>query len=166
MSAGRDADRLSALAHETGAAAFPADATDFEAVDGVVHETVERYGRLDGVVNCVGSLLLKPAHLTTYEEFSSTVTTNLTSSFAAATYGSWGIRVNAISPGLTETPLTARITGNEKAKASSEAMHALGRIGQPGDVASAIEWILSDRASWVTGQVVGVDGGLGRVRSA
>ena len=43
-------------------------------------------------------------------------------------------------------------------------MHALQRIGQPDEVASAIEWLLDPAQSWVTGQVLGVDGGLGTVR--
>ena len=84
---------------------------------------------------------------------------------AAATYGARGVRVNAVAPGLVDTPLAARITRNDKARERSEAMHALGRIGTPDDVAEAIDWLLSDRTSWVTGQVLGVDGGLGRVRS-
>jgi NAD(P)-dependent dehydrogenase (short-subunit alcohol dehydrogenase family) len=84
---------------------------------------------------------------------------------AAATYGKAGIRVNAIAPGLVDTPLTERITGNEAARSASEAMHALGRIGTPSDIAASIEWLLSDGASWVTGQSIGVDGGLGQVRS-
>ena len=44
-------------------------------------------------------------------------------------------------------------------------MHPLGRIGQPQDVAAAITWLLDPDQSWVTGQVIGVDGGLARVRS-
>jgi NAD(P)-dependent dehydrogenase (short-subunit alcohol dehydrogenase family) len=47
----------------------------------------------------------------------------------------------------------------------SQAMHALGRLGEPDDVASLITWLLDPTNSWVTGQVVGVDGGLGSVRS-
>jgi NAD(P)-dependent dehydrogenase (short-subunit alcohol dehydrogenase family) len=47
----------------------------------------------------------------------------------------------------------------------SEQMHALGRIGEPEDVASAIAWLLAPGAGWVTGQVIGVDGGLSSVRS-
>jgi NAD(P)-dependent dehydrogenase (short-subunit alcohol dehydrogenase family) len=44
-------------------------------------------------------------------------------------------------------------------------MHALGRIGQPDDVASLMAWLLGPEATWVTGQLYGVDGGLGTVRS-
>jgi NAD(P)-dependent dehydrogenase (short-subunit alcohol dehydrogenase family) len=44
-------------------------------------------------------------------------------------------------------------------------MHALGRLGSPEEIASAIDWLLDEEQSWVTGQVIGVDGGLSRVRS-
>ena len=61
--------------------------------------------------------------------------------------------------------MTARLTENEASLKASTAMHALGRIGEPEDVAAAIEWLLSPEQSWVTGQVLGIDGGLASVRS-
>ncbi len=76
-----------------------------------------------------------------------------------------GIRVNAVAPGLVRTPMTRRIWDNAKSAEMSQAMHALGRLGEPDDVASLITWLLDPSNSWVTGQVVGVDGGLGSVRS-
>jgi NAD(P)-dependent dehydrogenase (short-subunit alcohol dehydrogenase family) len=75
------------------------------------------------------------------------------------------VRVNVVAPGLVRTPLSARIVGNEASRKASEAMHALGRIGEPDDVASMIAWLLDDAQGWVTGQVFGVDGGLGTVRA-
>ena len=81
------------------------------------------------------------------------------------TFASRGLRVNAVAPGLVETPLTARITASAAAVQASQAMHALGRIGQPDDVASLMAWLLGPDATWVTGQLYGVDGGLGTVRS-
>ena len=84
---------------------------------------------------------------------------------AAATYGPRGVRVNVVAPGLVRTPLSARIVGNEASRKASEAMHALGRIGEPDDVASMIAWLLDDAQGWITGQVFGVDGGLGTVRA-
>jgi 3-oxoacyl-[acyl-carrier protein] reductase len=83
---------------------------------------------------------------------------------AAATYAPANLRINAVAPGLTQTPLTASITGNETARKFSEAMHALGRLGTPEDVARAIVFLLDPANSWVTGQVLAVDGGLSRVR--
>ncbi|MGB1376148.1 MAG: SDR family NAD(P)-dependent oxidoreductase, partial [Rhodothermales bacterium] len=84
---------------------------------------------------------------------------------AAATYAQRGVRVNCVAPGLVETPMSERLTANEAARKASESMHALGRIGQPEDVAEAIDWLLDpSRSSWVTGQVIGVDGGLGTIR--
>ena len=61
---------------------------------------------------------------------------------AAATYASKGIRVNAVAPGLVRTPMTERIWGNPKSAGASESMHALGRLGEPADVASCITWLL------------------------
>ena len=83
---------------------------------------------------------------------------------AAATYGGTGVRVNAVAPGLTRTPLTARITANEAQAAASAQLHVLGRIGEPEDVAGALAWLLDPATTWVTGQVLGVDGGLGSAR--
>ena len=84
---------------------------------------------------------------------------------AAATYAPKGIRVNALAPGLVRTPLTARITGSETALKASTALHALGRVGEPDEVAGAVAWLLHPDQSWITGQVLGVDGGLASVRS-
>jgi NAD(P)-dependent dehydrogenase (short-subunit alcohol dehydrogenase family) len=83
---------------------------------------------------------------------------------AAATYAKHGIRVNVVAPGLVDTPLASRITSNEAALEASKAMHPLGRIGEPEEVAAAIAWMLDPAQSWVTGQVLGVDGGLSTVR--
>jgi NAD(P)-dependent dehydrogenase (short-subunit alcohol dehydrogenase family) len=73
--------------------------------------------------------------------------------------------VNVVAPGLTRTSMTASLTSSPAAEKASLAMHALGRLGTPEDVASAITWLLDPASAWVTGQVVGVDGGLARVRA-
>ena len=84
---------------------------------------------------------------------------------AAASYASRGIRVNGVAPGLMRTALTAALTSNEATLKASTALHALGRIGEPADVASAIAWLLDPRPGWITGQILGVDGGLADLRS-
>lgn len=83
---------------------------------------------------------------------------------AAATYARSGIRFNAVAPGLVRTPLSRAVIASEPAEKASIAMHPLGRLGEPGDVARAIAWLLDPAQSWVTGQVIGIDGGLADLR--
>ncbi len=85
---------------------------------------------------------------------------------AAATYAPKNIRINCVSPGLTDTPLASRITSSEPALKASTAMHALRRIGKPEEVAAAIAFLLEPQNSFITGQNLGVDGGLGSVRAS
>ncbi len=210
--AARNAEKLDELAGSLDAEWLTLDATRFEDVDGCVSLAIEKYGRVDGIANCVGSVLLKPAHLTHEDEWNATLALNLGSAFAtvragargmmkdggsivlvssaaarvglvnheaiaaakaginglvlsaAASYARHGIRVNAVAPGLVRTPLTERLTANEASERASIAMHAVGRLGMPRDVASVMAWLLNPRNDWVTGQVLGIDGGLSTVR--
>ncbi len=183
------------------------DATNFDAVE----QAVQSLPSVQGIVNCSGSLLLKPAHLTSATQYSDVVAASLTTAFAtvraagkymtqggsvvlmssaaaleglanheaiaaakagivgltlsaAASYAGQNLRFNAVAPGLTQTPLTASLTSSDAARKVSEAMHALGRLGQPEDVARAVVFLLDPANSWITGQVLAVDGGLSRVR--
>jgi NAD(P)-dependent dehydrogenase (short-subunit alcohol dehydrogenase family) len=61
--------------------------------------------------------------------------------------------------------MSSDILSSEAGRKQSEQMHALGRVGQPTDVAPAVCWLLNPETDWVTGQVIGVDGGLGTVRT-
>jgi NAD(P)-dependent dehydrogenase (short-subunit alcohol dehydrogenase family) len=81
----------------------------------------------------------------------------------AATYASAGIRANVIAPGLVETPATKMLTSSEQARRISEKMHPLGRIGDPGELASLAAWLVSEDASWMTAQVLSLDGGMGSI---
>ena len=80
--AGRDAARLSGLAAELGAEAFCLDACNLQQVELCMKRATELHGPISGVANCVGSLLLKPAHLLSEAEWDATVATNLKSAFA------------------------------------------------------------------------------------
>ncbi len=70
------------------------------------------------------------------------------------------LRVNAIAPSLTETPLAARLLNNEAKKEKMAERHPLKRVGNVQDIANAVVFLLSDTSSWITGQVIGVDGGM------
>jgi NAD(P)-dependent dehydrogenase (short-subunit alcohol dehydrogenase family) len=74
------------------------------------------------------------------------------------------IRVNAIAPSLTDTPLAATLLKDEERKRLSAERHPLKRIGQATDIAAAAQFLLSDNSSWVTGQIFHVDGGLSALR--
>lgn len=75
------------------------------------------------------------------------------------------IRVNCIAPSLTRTGLTTALTDNPQMATAIAGLHALGRLGEPEDVAGLAAFLVSDEAGWITGQVMGVDGGRSQVRT-
>ncbi len=80
---------------------------------------------------------------------------------AALDYATQGIRVNAICPAVIDTPMIDRFTkGDADAKKGMEAMHPVDRMGRPEEVADAVVWLCSDQASFVTGHVMPIDGGM------
>lgn len=217
--AGRNGENLSKLAErlrDNNSATIETatcDATKSDQVEQLFAKAGELFDRIDGVVNLAGSIILKPIHLTSDEEFEETLDRNLRTAFnvlrfgckamlnsggsivlmstvaakiglvnheaiaaakgginglvisAAATYAPRKIRVNAVAPGLVRTPLADKITSNELALKASTAMHPLGRIGEPSDIATPIAWLLDPASSWVTGQIVSVDGVMSTVRA-
>ncbi|WP_424961386.1 SDR family NAD(P)-dependent oxidoreductase [Ekhidna sp.] len=74
------------------------------------------------------------------------------------------VRVNAIAPSITDTPLASRILSSEEKKKNSGERHALNRVGTAEEVARMAKFLLSDESSWMTGQIIGLDGGMSSIR--
>jgi 3-oxoacyl-[acyl-carrier protein] reductase len=209
---GRDHDKLAALSVELDQPFVTIDFTASQSLEEALVAQSEECGGYRGLVNCIGSLLLKPAHSTSDDEFRQVFETILFTAFATvraagkllrehggsivlfasaaagygiqnheaiaaakggiiglaraavATYAPHNIRVNVISPGLIRTQLTRRIWENPASAASSAHLHALGRLGEPEQVASLAAWLLDPKNDWITGQVIGLDGGLSRLQ--
>jgi NAD(P)-dependent dehydrogenase (short-subunit alcohol dehydrogenase family) len=84
---------------------------------------------------------------------------NMLTRCAADELGEFGIRVNAVMPGLVETELAVTLTSNDAAVAEYRRLMPISRIGVPNDVGVLVAFLLSDDSSWITGQCIGVDGG-------
>ncbi len=80
---------------------------------------------------------------------------------AALEYAKANIRVNVVCPGVIQTPMIERFTaGNPEAKKQLIATTPMGRVGQPEEIANAVVWLCSDKASYVTGHALVADGGM------
>ena len=77
----------------------------------------------------------------------------------AAEFAPFRIRVNAIAPSLTETPLAASLLSSPEKHEAAAKRHPLGRVGTADEIAAMAAFLLSEQAGWITGQVIGVDGG-------
>ena len=74
------------------------------------------------------------------------------------------VRVNAIAPSITATPLAQRLLSTDEKRNASARRHPLNKIGNPAEVANAVQFLLSDGASWVTGQILKIDGGISSIK--
>ena len=190
---GRDGARLAALAEELGAVTSQADVEDDTAyerisaeVDGPLAGLVYAVGSInlrpisrltmadfasDFRLNAAGAALAVQAALPALKAAPGTASVVLFSSVAVAQGLTRAlaaellprIRVNAIAPSLTDTPLAAGLTGNAQMAASIAQMHAMQRLGTPKDIAALAAFLISDQADWISGQVIGVDGGRSRL---
>ena len=80
---------------------------------------------------------------------------------AAVEYAVRGIRINAVAPGLVDTPLMERIyASNPDMREEADSWQPIGRPGKPEEIAEAVVWLCSDRASYVVGHIMAVDGGF------
>ena len=167
----------------------PVDACSFDSVYNFVEKGLQEFGSVDSVINLPGNLILKPAHLSSEDEFYKTIDINLKSAFAviraagslltdcsiilmstaAARIGlanheliasAKNIRVNTVSPGLVDTPLSAKIVQNSIALSASKKMHTLGEIGKPKHISNMISFLTNPENNWITGQNFVIDGGL------
>lgn len=209
----RDRQRLASLsASNPGWHIRELDATNADAVKAYFSSLETDVGELHAYCHCVGSVFLKPIHLTSDRDWEAVLHTNLFSAFyatrsavaamqkgsggsivlcssvaavaglasheaiaaakgginglvlaTAASYANKQIRVNAVAPGLVETPATQLLTANPDSRALSEKMHPLGRLGNAGEIAALMAFLVSAEASWITGQIFSVDGGMGKL---
>ena len=83
---------------------------------------------------------------------------------SAADYAKRGIRVNAIAPAMTDTPMSENLLKSEASRKMSDSMHPVGRIGEAKEIADVASWLVDGAPEWMTGQIIGVNGGLGTVK--
>lgn len=75
-----------------------------------------------------------------------------------------GIRVNCVAPSIVDTPLAGNLLSTDEKRDNAAKRHPLKRVGKPEDIANAALYLLSEDSSWMTGQVLGIDGGMSTIR--
>lgn len=211
---GRRKDPIERVAREIGGSplVLAADVSKKQDIEGVVEETVKRFGGLNVLVNNAGVLHIGTAEQITEDQWDETFNTNvrglwllsravlpemrkagggsivnvasvlgingarnracyaaskgavvLLTKGMAIDHGQEKIRVNAICPSFVETELTAAVLKNaadpDEVRRERTAVHPIGRLGRPEDIAGMAVYLASDESSWVTGAAMAVDGG-------
>lgn len=82
----------------------------------------------------------------------------------AAEYSGNNIRFNCIAPSLTDTALAEKLLSSDEKREAAAQRHPLKAIGDPHQIAALVDFLVSNNASWITGQIIGVDGGMGAVK--
>jgi NAD(P)-dependent dehydrogenase (short-subunit alcohol dehydrogenase family) len=82
----------------------------------------------------------------------------------AAEFAAQHIRFNVIAPSLTDTPLAQNLLNTPEKREASAKRHPLNSVGNADEIAAAIAFLLSDNSSWMTAQVIGMDGGMGSIK--
>ena len=185
------------------------DVTDENGINSCISKAIDKFGRIDGLVNCAGISTPGPAHTLDLESWTKTIDVHITGTFLvskrvvqemlkaksgaivntasvyglsggrgnvayntakggilqltrsmAADYGGAGIRINCVSPGYIDTPMSAMLKNAGDFRDKFVGMHALERPGQPEEVAAANVFLLSDSASFITAANLPVDGGF------
>jgi NAD(P)-dependent dehydrogenase (short-subunit alcohol dehydrogenase family) len=170
---------LAAELRELGAQAeyMHADVTNEAEIRQVVEQTIARFGRLDIAVNNAGTegenqplvelTIVNLSSIAGHAGFASAsvyagskhAIEGITKS-AALEGAAAGVRVNAVAPGPVATQMLDRFTGSDDAKADFVASMPARRAGQPDEIAQTIVFLGSDKARYLTGQIVSVDGGF------
>ena len=75
------------------------------------------------------------------------------------------IRVNGVAPSITDTPLASQLLNSDEKRKTNAERHPLKKIGIPTDIAASVDFLLSDKSSWITGQIIHVDGGMSALRN-
>ena len=124
---GRNSDSITEPADHENVIKLPVDATNFEDVEKKISIATDHFGHIDGVVNCVGSLLLKPAHSTTEEDLKNTIDTNLGSAFATVRAVAKVIKKDASVILLSSSAAEVGIVNHEAIAAAKAAIIGLAR---------------------------------------
>ena len=134
--------------------------------------------QLDGLIYCPGSINLRPFERIKEEDFLNDYKLQVLGAIKSiqavisrlkkSEIGSivlFSIRVNCVAPSLTDTPLAFSLLNTEQKIEANAQRHPLKRIGTTDDIANIVEFLVSSKASWITGQIIHVDGGISTLKT-